>query len=104
MQESLALEHGRELVADTLEELLDGSRVAEEGDGHLLTTGSNVTLSGENIVGNPLDEVSGVLVLHVLHLLLDLLHGDPATEDGRDLIADVRGLALKRGYLIFTVR
>lgn len=29
-----SLEHGGELLADTLEELLDGSRVANEGDRH----------------------------------------------------------------------
>src|ERR1700761_736408 len=31
MQESLSSEHGGELVPDTLEELLDGGRVANEG-------------------------------------------------------------------------
>ena len=31
MQESLATEHGSELVTDTLEELLDGGGVADEG-------------------------------------------------------------------------
>lgn len=85
MQESLALEHGGELVADTLEELLDGGRVSEEGDGHLRRPWGNVTLSGEDVVGDPLDEVGRVLALDVLHLLLDLLHGDLATEDGGDL-------------------
>ena len=33
MQESLTLEHGGELVADILEEFLDG--VTQEDDGHL---------------------------------------------------------------------
>lgn len=46
MQEGLATEHGSELVADTLEELLDGGRVTEEGNSHLLAAGSNVTLRG----------------------------------------------------------
>ena len=84
MQESLTFEHGSELVADTLEELLDGSRVTEERNGHLETARRNVTLRGEDVVGNPLDEVSRVLVLDVLHLLLDLLHRDLATEDSRN--------------------
>ena len=35
MQESLAPEHGCELLGDTLEELLDGGAVADEGGGHL---------------------------------------------------------------------
>ena len=87
MQESLTLEHGGELVADTLEKLLDGGGVAQECDGHLETARRNVTLRGLDVVGNPFDEVCRVLVLDVLHLLLDLLHGDLATEDGRDLKA-----------------
>ena len=85
MQEGLALEHGSELVADTLEQLLDGSRVAEESDSHLETTRGNVALSSQHVVGDPFNEVSRVLVLDVLHLLLDILHGDLATEDGGDL-------------------
>ena len=85
MQEGLPLEHGSELVTDTLEELLDSGRVTEESDGHLHASGSNVTLSSENVVGNPLDEVGIVLHLDILHLFLDLLHGNLATEDGGDL-------------------
>ena len=82
MQERLALEHGGELVADTLEELLNRSRVSEERDGHLEATRRDVTLRGEDVVRDPLDEVRRVLVLDVLHLLLDLLHRDLSTEDG----------------------
>jgi len=37
MEESLATEHGGELFADTLEHLLDGGGVSEEGDSHLET-------------------------------------------------------------------
>ena len=81
MQESFPLEHGSELVADASEQLLNGGRVAQESDGHLETTRGNVTLSGQHVVGDPLDEVSRVLVLDVLHLLLDLLHGNLTTED-----------------------
>ena len=35
VQEGLASEHGRELLADALEELLDGGGVADECAGHL---------------------------------------------------------------------
>lgn len=89
MQEGLPLEHGGELVADTLEELLDSGGVTQEGDGHLQALGGDVTVGGEDVVGDPLDEVSGVLVLDVLHLLLDLPHGDLSTEDSSNLIMDV---------------
>jgi hypothetical protein len=82
MQESLAPEHGSELFGDALEKLLDGSRVADEGGGHLQTTGWNVTDSSLDIVGDPLNEVGRVLVLDVKHLLIDLLHGHTASENG----------------------
>ena len=74
MQERLPLEHGSELVADTLEELLYSGRVAQESDSHLAASGGNITLSSKDIVGDPLDEVCRILVLDILHLLLDLLH------------------------------
>jgi len=85
MQESLPLEHGSELIADTFEQLLNGRRIAKESDGHLQTAGSDVTLGGLDIVGNPFHEIGRVLALNILHLLLNFLHGNFATEDGRDL-------------------
>ena len=74
VQERLALEHRRELVAHALEQLLDRRRVADEGDGHFETTRRDVALGGEDVVGDPLDEVGAVLVLDDQHLVLDLLH------------------------------
>jgi hypothetical protein len=74
MQERLPLEHGSKLVADTLEQLLDGSRVAQERDSHLQTARWYVTLSCEDVVRDPLHKVCRVLVLHILHLFLYLLH------------------------------
>ena len=38
---------------------------------------------GLDVVGDPLNEVRGVLVLDVEHLLVDLLGGHAATEHGR---------------------
>merc|ERR1712039_851046 len=63
MQESLAPEHGCELLGDALEELLDGGAVADKGGGHLETTWWDVADGGLDVVGDPLDEVGGVLVL-----------------------------------------
>ena len=95
MQESLAPEHGSELVTDTLEELLDRGRVTHEGRGHLETAGRNGAESGLDVVGDPLNEVGGVLVLDVAHLVLDFLHGDLTAEVGRAgqvaTVAEVRG-------------
>ena len=85
MQESLPLEHGSELIADTFEQLLDSRRIAEESYGHLQAARSDVTLSGLDIVWNPFHEIGRVFALDILHLLLNLLHRDFATEDGRDL-------------------
>ena len=83
VQESLAPEHGSELVTDTLEELLDGGGVTNEGGGHLKAAWWDRAEGGLDVVWNPLNEVRGVLVLDVAHLILDLLHGDLTTENGR---------------------
>merc|ERR1719373_649581 len=94
MEESLSSEHGSELLGDSLEELLDGGGVADEGGGHLETSGGNVADSGLDIVGDPLHEVGGVLVLDSENLLVNLLHGHPAPEDGGDSeISAVPGVA-----------
>lgn len=83
MQESLAPEHSSELVTDTLEQLLDGGGVTDEGGRHLEATGRNGAEGSLDVVGDPLNKVRGVLVLNVAHLVLNLLHGDLATEVGR---------------------
>ena len=72
VQEGLATEHGRELLRDTLEQLLDGGAVADEGGRHLEATWRDVADSRLDVVRDPLDEVAAVLVLHVQHLLVDL--------------------------------
>ena len=74
MQESFTFEHGSELVANTLKQLLDGSRVTQEGNSHFQSTGRDITLSSQDIVGDPLDEIGRVFALNILHLLLDFLH------------------------------
>jgi hypothetical protein len=84
MQESLAPEHGSELFGDALEKLLDGSRVADEGGGHLQTSRRDVADGSLDVVGDPLNKVGRVLVLDVEHLLVDLLHGHAASEDCGD--------------------
>ena len=82
MQESLAPEHSSELLRDSLEQLLDGGAVTDEGTGHLETAWWNITDSCLHVVGDPFDEVAAVLVLYVQHLFVDFLHGHAATEDG----------------------
>merc|ERR1719399_307267 len=82
VEEGLAAEHGGELLTNSLEHLLDGSGVAEEGHGHLETLGGDIADGGLDVVGDPFNEVGGVLVLNVEHLLVDLLGGHAATEEG----------------------
>ena len=85
MQESLALEHGCELVVDTLEQILDGRRVSKERNGHFRSTWRDVALRCKDVVWNPLNEVCRILALHVLHLLINLFHGNLSAKDGRNL-------------------
>jgi len=80
MQESLSSEHGSELFGNSLEHLLDGGGVSDEGDGHLQTLGGNITDGGLDVVGDPLNEVAGVLVLDVQHLLIDFLGRHSSSE------------------------
>mmetsp|Transcript_12357 Transcript_12357/g.25957 ORF Transcript_12357/g.25957 Transcript_12357/m.25957 type:complete len:484 (+) Transcript_12357:61-1512(+) len=82
VEESLAAEHGSELLGHALEHLLDGGGVANEGGGHLETLGGDVAHGGLHVVGDPLNEVGAVLVLHVEELLVNLLAGHAAAEEG----------------------
>ena len=95
MKESLATEHGGELVADALEEFLDGGAVADEGARHLEAARRDRAEGRLDVVRDPLDEVVRVLVLDVAHLILDLLHRHLAAEDGGAskiaTVAEVRG-------------
>ena len=63
MKESLPPEHGGELLGDSLEELLDGGGVTDEGRRHLETAWRDVTHSSLDVIGDPLHEVGRVLVL-----------------------------------------
>ena len=72
VKESLAAEHGRELLRDSFEQLLDGRAVANERGGHLQTSRRDVADGRLHVVWNPLDEVAAVLVLNVQHLLVNL--------------------------------
>merc|ERR1719218_91685 len=82
MEESLSSEHGSELLTDSLEHLLDGSGVTEEGNGHLESLWWDIANSGFDVVWNPFNEVRGVLVLDVKHLLINLLSGHSSSEHG----------------------
>merc|ERR1712151_357379 len=82
MEEGLSSEHSSELLTNSLEHLLDGGGVSEEGNGHLESLWWDIADSGLVVVGDLLDEVRGVLVLDVEHLLIDFLGGHSSSEHG----------------------
>jgi hypothetical protein len=82
VEESLSPEHSSELLGDALEHFLNGGGVADEGHGHLESLGWDIANRRLDVVGDPLHEVRAVLVLHVEHLLVDLLGGHTASEQG----------------------
>ena len=69
------------LFRNTLEHLLDRRRVADEAHGHLQALRRDVADAALHVVRNPLDEVRGVLVLNVEHLLINLLRRHAAAEE-----------------------
>merc|ERR1719327_252813 len=81
VQEGLAAEHAGELLRNTLEHLLDSRRVPNEAHGHLQALRRDVADPALHVVRNPLDEVRGILVLDVEHLLVNLLRRHAATEE-----------------------
>jgi len=82
MEESLSSEHSSELLGDSLEHLLDGGGVTNEGDRHLEALGWDITDGGFDVVGDPFNEVRGVLILDVEHLLINLFGGHSTSEHG----------------------
>merc|ERR1719460_3286942 len=82
MEEGLSSEHGGELFSYSLEHLLDGGGVTKEGNRHLETLWWDIANGGLDVVGDPFNEVGGVLVLNVEHLLIDLLGGHSSSEHG----------------------
>jgi len=81
VEECLAAEHSGELLSNSLEHLLDGGGVSDEGRGHLEALRRDVADGRFDVVRDPLDEVGRVLVLHVEHLLVDFLGGHASSEE-----------------------
>ena len=103
VQECLATEHGGELLANSLEQLLNSRRVADECRREFETTWGDVADGGFDIVRYPLDEVGAVLVLDVEHLLVDLFHRHVTSEDGGDgEVSTVTGI--DSGHHVFGVK
>ena len=82
MEESLSSEHAGELFSNSLEHLLDGGGVTKECNCHLESLWWDIADSGFDVVGDPFNEVRGVLVLNVEHLLVNFLGGHSSSEEG----------------------
>ena len=82
MEEGLSSEHSSELLTNSLEHFLDGGGVTEEGNGHLESLWWDIANSGLDVVWDPFNEVRGVLVLYIEHLLVNLLGGHSTSEHG----------------------
>merc|ERR1719158_2420532 len=82
MEEGLSSEHSSELLTDSLEHLLDGGGVTEEGNGHLESLWWDIANSGFDVVWNPFNEVRRVLVLDIEHLLINFFGGHSTSEHG----------------------
>merc|ERR1712010_170970 len=82
MEECLSSEHSSELLTNSLEHLLDGGGVTEEGNGHLESLWWDIANRRFDVVWDPFNEVRGVLVLDVKHLLVNLLGGHSSSEHG----------------------
>merc|ERR1712172_341944 len=54
VEESLSSEHGGELLTDSLEHLLDGGGVTEEGNSHLESLWWDIANGGLDVVWDPL--------------------------------------------------
>merc|ERR1712048_1545427 len=80
MEEGLSSEHSSELLTNSLEHLLDGGGVTKEGNCHLESLWWDIANSRFDVVWNPFNEVRGVLVLNVEHLLVNLLGGHSSSE------------------------
>ena len=102
VNEGFATEQRIELFADLFKHLLNSSWVPKEGRWHLDSLWRDVAEAGFYIIWDPLHEVWRVLVLHIQQLLVHLLHGHAAAEDGRHgQIAAVCGIA--GGHHIFGI-
>ena len=94
MEEGLSSEHSSELFSDSLEHLLDGSRVTNEGHSHLESLGRDITDGWLDVVGDPLNEVRRVLVLDVQDLLINFFGWHASSEEsGGSQIASVTGVS-----------
>jgi hypothetical protein len=82
MEESFSSEHSSELFGDTLEHFLNGSVVSDESGSHLKTLWWDVANGGLDVVGDPFNEIAGILVLYVEHLFIDFLAGHSSSEEG----------------------
>ena len=102
MQEGFTPKHGDELFVDSLEQFLNGGRIADERTGHPHPGRRDVANGRLHVVRDPLDKVRAVPILHEQHMFVDLFHRHlPAEYAGDGEVATVAGIT--GGHHIFAV-
>mmetsp|Transcript_36260 Transcript_36260/g.108739 ORF Transcript_36260/g.108739 Transcript_36260/m.108739 type:complete len:209 (-) Transcript_36260:708-1334(-) len=93
MQERLPSEHDSELLSHPLPRLLDCGGVANEDARHLQSLGRHVTDGCLEVVGDPLNKVTRVLVHNVHHLIVNFLgRHAPAEHHGAGEVPPMAGV------------
>ena len=59
------------MPSNSLENLLDGSRISNKGSGQLESFGGNITDRILDVIWDPFNEVRRIIVLDIAHLLMD---------------------------------
>mmetsp|Transcript_17609 Transcript_17609/g.36998 ORF Transcript_17609/g.36998 Transcript_17609/m.36998 type:complete len:225 (+) Transcript_17609:352-1026(+) len=93
MKKGLTTEHNRELLCHTFPRLLNTGRVTDKDTRHFHSDGRNIANRCLEVVGNPLDKVSGILANHFEHFVIDLLARHVSAEHhGACEVASMTGI------------
>merc|ERR1719300_1531562 len=80
VEECFASKHGGELFTNSLEHILNGSGVPDEGGGHLQSLWRDIADGRFDIVRDPLHKIRRVLILNIEHLLIHFFGAHSASE------------------------
>merc|ERR1740128_930201 len=102
VQESLPSEHSSKLLTDPLKKLLNSGRITNKRSAHFQTSWRNIANSGFHVIRDPFNKVTGVFVLNVQHLFVDLFHAHSSSEHGgNSQVSSVSWVA--SGHHVFSV-
>ena len=102
MQECFTPKHGDELFVNSLEQFLNGGRIADERTAHSHPGRRDVANGRLHVVRDPLDKVRAVPILYVQHVFVDLFHRHlPSEYAGDGEVATVAWIT--SGHHVFVV-